>query len=641
MPDNERSLDELLASLCDETISAEEMRRLDRLICTDAAARRLYMEYLDLHARLSYRFHQSAESAFPLACESEGIAAPEELSVAGASLPLVVETPSAVPISTFAVQDFPSLSSPVSPFLSPWGSFAISYSLAAVIVGLGLLMGWVCQVSSTQQIVQNNPRRGMTPAPLVPDLVFVGRVTGMVDCHWADSRTGTVTYAYVPKGRKYALASGLMEITYDTGAKVILQGPCTYVVESERGGFLSGGKVTALVEKKKDKRREPKDSMLHAQPSAVAKSIPPSVPLFAVRTPTASVADFGTEFGVSVDERGMTGSHVFHGKVVLTALDRGEKQNPGIILAANESARIERRPGSLALVVRRQAIDPAGFVSSERFALKIKEIGELPLKPFRDWRDTSEKLLRNRKDLLAYYDFQRDHNHPRDENGYELLQNRAATGHGFDGRVMGAIRMGMAQGRFPGKDALKFTYPGDGVHINIPGKFSRLTLMASIALDRCDYYSGILMTDQWERPGQLHWQFDRDGIIQFSFPDIGNYRFTASEAADFAGWHVWSIVLDMSNKRVTTYVDGRRLNESILPKEYALTIGEATIGNWAPWEGSSARPLFGRMDEFAIFDRALGDAEIKALYETGGWKAAALKSNGTARKGSMEIGSRP
>ena len=40
-----------------------------------------------------------------------------------------------------------------------------------------------------------------------------------------------------------------MEITYDTGAKVILQGPCTYEVESPRGGFLSLGKLTARVER--------------------------------------------------------------------------------------------------------------------------------------------------------------------------------------------------------------------------------------------------------------------------------------------------------------------------------------------------------------------------------------------------------
>ena len=48
----------------------------------------------------------------------------------------------------------------------------------------------------------------------------------------------------VSLGDKFALRSGLMEITYDTGAKVILQGPVTYEVESKDGGYLSLGKLT-------------------------------------------------------------------------------------------------------------------------------------------------------------------------------------------------------------------------------------------------------------------------------------------------------------------------------------------------------------------------------------------------------------
>ena len=91
-----------------------------------------------------------------------------------------------------------------------------------------------------------------------------------------------------------------MEITYDTGAKVTLQGPATYEVESRSGGFLSLGKLTARVEKK-------------AQRSNSQSPIPH--PLFSIRTPTAMVTDLGTEFGVEVPERGDAIVHVFEGKV--------------------------------------------------------------------------------------------------------------------------------------------------------------------------------------------------------------------------------------------------------------------------------------------------------------------------------------
>ena len=66
----------------------------------------------------------------------------------------------------------------------------------------------------------------------------------MVDCKWAGTAFDSPV---VPLGRKYELASGLMEITYDTGAKVILQGPVTYEVESKNGGFLPVGKLTGKV----------------------------------------------------------------------------------------------------------------------------------------------------------------------------------------------------------------------------------------------------------------------------------------------------------------------------------------------------------------------------------------------------------
>ena len=79
-------------------------------------------------------------------------------------------------------------------------------------------------------------------------LQSVGRITGWVDCKLAHANTVPLS-ADVRLGRKYELASGLMEITYDTGAKVILQGPVTYEVEAN-GGYLAVGKLTGKLENK-------------------------------------------------------------------------------------------------------------------------------------------------------------------------------------------------------------------------------------------------------------------------------------------------------------------------------------------------------------------------------------------------------
>ena len=138
-----------------------------------------------------------------------------------------------------------------------------------------------------------------------------------------------------------------MEISYDSGAKVILQGPCTYEVDSAAGGFLSLGKLTARVERSEVRR-------IRGQKSEISTPLSPlPYPLFAVRTPTAIVTDLGTEFGVEVDKSGATQSHVFRGKIELR-LARRRVTRRAIRLGEGQSARganAEGRP----VVMRRNS----------------------------------------------------------------------------------------------------------------------------------------------------------------------------------------------------------------------------------------------------------------------------------------------
>ena len=126
---------------------------------------------------------------------------------------------------------------------------------------------------------------------------------------------------------------------------MILEGPCTYQVESDAGGYLERGKLTARVEKGSEvggQNPRPKTQDLRPQ-SEISK--------FSVRTPTAIVTDLGTEFGVEVGGAGNTTSYVFRGSVkVQTVGDNGLPSPSGrgaggegsVVLRANESARVEK-----------------------------------------------------------------------------------------------------------------------------------------------------------------------------------------------------------------------------------------------------------------------------------------------------------
>ena len=173
---------------------------------------------------------------------------------------------------------------------------------------------------------------------------MVGRITGMFDCRWAkwsvvSGQWSVVSESEIPNpksqipnqellvplGAKFNLISGFMEITYDTGAKVILQGPVTYEIESPSGGFLSFGKLTARVEKDKEtRRRGDKEKSSGAMSPPLLVSLSPCLPAFTVRTPTAIVTDLGTEFGVEVDRSGASRAHVFRGRIELRSTGGGK-----------------------------------------------------------------------------------------------------------------------------------------------------------------------------------------------------------------------------------------------------------------------------------------------------------------------------
>jgi hypothetical protein len=85
------------------------------------------------------------------------------------------------------------------------------------------------------------------------------------------------------------LHEGLVEIRFDSGAGVILEGPATFDVATPARGFLHSGGLTA--------------------------NVPGQATGFTIETPGAMVVDRGTEFGVRVEASGQSEVHVFAGTV--------------------------------------------------------------------------------------------------------------------------------------------------------------------------------------------------------------------------------------------------------------------------------------------------------------------------------------
>lgn len=206
--------------VCDENASIDDVAELDAILLADATSRRIYWDYCRMHVALE--MEMQANHMLQRACEQENLdssaLAPWESDVlAAATLPTASASSPAPTFFSTAFHSTVGFFSQEIPF---------SLLIATIITCLGLLIGSFVYVTHHKQIADSPAQ----PTPLIgkSDMEFIGRVTGMVDVKWSDINTSTEHGNGIPLGRRFALASGLMEITYDTGAKVILQGPCTY-----------------------------------------------------------------------------------------------------------------------------------------------------------------------------------------------------------------------------------------------------------------------------------------------------------------------------------------------------------------------------------------------------------------------------
>lgn len=133
---------------------------------------------------------------------------------------------------------------------------------------------------------RNAARRGAASPGAEP----VARVTGLSDCEWPEGESALKFGDSLAPGQRLRLTRGVLQLTYETGAKVTVEGPADMVMTTGIEAKLSSGKIAAAV--------------------------PRFARGYTIMTPTAEVVDLGTEFGVSVEGAGESEIHVFDGDVV-------------------------------------------------------------------------------------------------------------------------------------------------------------------------------------------------------------------------------------------------------------------------------------------------------------------------------------
>ena len=307
---------DLLDRLLDGDFSEADRLRLNELLAAGTEQRRYYLTYMDVHSRLAWDAGRRGND--PWATMNAEV--PQAASAVSTGCP------------SFIIRHLPGL------------SLLLSYGFAAILFAVAVLAAWTWTPAGSEprpeivrfEIIQSVHAPAPSPALAVvkPNTPLIATVTGTLDCQWAHPEKRASDAA----AGRLAIASGLIELTYNTGVKVVLQGPAEYQLEWPNGGILTQGKVIVRIE---ESRKPSTPNRENKSPGAARESL--TVPLFAIRTPNAMMTYTSPregQFEVSVDNAGGSCTRVVRGSVAL-GLRTWWPSPDGVLIEEEEAALVD------------------------------------------------------------------------------------------------------------------------------------------------------------------------------------------------------------------------------------------------------------------------------------------------------------
>lgn len=269
-------LSELLAHLCDDALSEDDGQRLNQLLIDFPAARKYYLRYIAVHSALKSAAGSPAGcSAIDAQLAIERMTLDRFAGCTAFDLTTSAKTAESRTADGWrsALQWIASVSAIVLVATGAWWSFGTAR------FGNGERSGSAAPFSQ-----QRGPSN-----ELADNRLLVAEVTYVSSSAvWRNPNGSFAVASRVAADQTMNLERGQVELTYSSGARLLLTGPFDFSA-LPTGGILRRGELVA--------------------------SVPESGHGFTIETPHGKVIDLGTEFGVVVDDFGVSQVSVFEGKV--------------------------------------------------------------------------------------------------------------------------------------------------------------------------------------------------------------------------------------------------------------------------------------------------------------------------------------
>ena len=230
----------------------------------------------------------------------------------------------------------------VEPPRTPWRWYVGAAVAASLLFALSNLMLPDPPLAPREPLV--------AAAPSAPPVV--GKVSKSLDARWQDS-TQSVAIGSPLRAGSVALESGVVEIEFETGARVVIEAPATLQLVSTDRARLERGRV-----------------VVHVPEEALG---------FTLLSKAASFVDLGTEFGVAVSDSGEASVQVLDGEVALVRGGRNDSK-PSMMMQVG-AANLVSADGSHVEAI---AFDRSQFI--RRVPASPYELAVLKSRPLFYWR---------------------------------------------------------------------------------------------------------------------------------------------------------------------------------------------------------------------------------------------------------------
>ena len=423
----------------------------------------------------------------------------------------------------------------------------------ATVASVFAVIGWMDR--STPESQSENTAKNSPPSQHEPLLALLVDEVGAKFA--GDKSPDEVRFI---KGN-YQLQEGAAHMRFSNGADVVIKAPASFTIDDAFHVRLHHGDMRAIV--------------------------PPSGHGFTIATPGVDYEDIGTEFALSVNpNKGINQLHVIDGQV-----DAKHPDSNKLISSITEGQSVQFTDGSLEVA---ETPDLSQFPTPSAIG-------------FHSWQQQQADFRENNPDLIGYYPFIKSN---------ELI-NKATNPIAGNGIIQGAR---WVSGRWSGKDALIFDRDTDFVELDIPGEYTEMTFSAWIKLDRLDYnHNSIFSSNGWDR-GDVHWTIHRHGQMAIGYHGGNTTSIPSTKSITTNQWIHLAGTISSNSQKTCVYLNGKLLSTSPIDPKRSIQPGIGRIGNWLKGDREDPAPMRamrGKMDELAIWKRALTEQEIKKLAKNG------------------------